>query len=233
MPMPVSYRPIAVVFLFLILPWLTGLSISPVHAEAEPSSEKSEDSDTRFGFTVYPLMIGIKNYIHGKPMKQIENTGANQLVLMNELTGNFFIVFRYATAAYTINQNAIIGPAKERGIHLPTLDISDTVRMHSVMVGCRYYLDKANAMKPFVDMGSIGFSSPVPPYDEGVKLALSTSMGLEYTLLNRWNLYAETRLIGWRQRNFPEVWAATSPLYESKTVLTISNENFLGLGYTF
>ena len=228
----VSYRPITVVFLFLILPWLTVLSISPVHAEAEPSSEKSEDADTRFGFTVYPLTIGIKNYIHGEPMKQIENTGASQLVLMDELTGNFFLVFRYATAAYTINQNAIIGPAKERGIHLPTLDISDTVRMHSVMVGCRYYLDKANPMKPFVEMGP-GLSSPVPPYDEGVKPALAASMGLEYTLLNRWNLYAETRLIGWRQRDFPEVWAAISPLYESKTVLTISNENFLGLGYTF
>lgn len=231
MPVSVSYRPIAAVFLFLILPWLTGLSISPVHAEpsvAPPAKERTAAADSSRK-TIFYQMFGRKEYVHGEPMTEIVDTYTYAAILDFGLTEHSSFILRYGVASYGIDQDALnrtIATAERIGIHLPPLNLSDTVRIHVGTLGYKYRFNPSSKVNPFVEMG-IGLSNPIPTLDTGTKLTASAALGFQYTLGNVWSLYIESRALAWKQRDVLEAWDI---LDAGKTVTTASNEFSLGLG---
>ena len=235
MPMPVSYRPIAAVFLFLILPWLTVLSISPVHAEVpvEPQAEPPAKEHTAVADssrkTILYQMFGRKEYVHGEPMTQIVDTYTYAAILDVSLTEHSSFILRYGVASYGIDQDALnrtMATADRMGLHLPPLNLSDTVRIHVGTLGYKYRFNRPYTMNPFVEMG-LGLSNPIPTLDTGIKPTASAALGFQYTLGKTWSLYIEGRALAWRQRDILEAWDL---LGISKTVTTVSNEFSLGLG---
>ena len=223
--MPALYRPI-IAAVFLFLPWLTGLSTSPVHAEAPiapPAKERAAAADSSRK-TIFYQMVGRKEYVHGKPMTEIVDTYTYAAILDFGLTEHSSFILRYGVASYGVKQDVLTLNAQKRG--LPPLNLSDTVRIHVGTLGYKYRFNRTPKMSPFVEMG-IGLSNPIPTLDTGTKLTVSAAMGFQYTLGKTWSLYAESRALAWKQRDVLEAWDIFGI---GKTVTTVSNEFSLGLG---
>ena len=223
-----SVRP--VVFLLLILPLLIVLSLSPV--QAEPQAKEQAKDDPPPSKTILYQMFGRKSYVRGEPMTQIVDTSTYAAILEYKLTEHSSLIVRYSAASYGIDQEALsrtLAKAKALGIDLPPLNLSDTVRMHSGLLGYKYWFNTQHKMNPFVEI-SLGFSNPTPTLDKGKKLAQSAALGFQHKIGNVWSLYVEGRALRWQQRDVPAAWEDILDI--GKTVTTVSSEFSLGLGRT-
>ena len=117
-------------------------------------------------------------------MTEIVDTYTYAAILDFGLTEHFSFILRYGVASYGIDQDALnrtIATAERIGIHLPPLNLSDTVSIHVGTLGYKYRFNPHNKMNPFVEMG-LGLSNPMPVLDTGTKLTASAALGFQHTL---------------------------------------------------